>query len=112
MENCVRPNHERVYLALLVVIIAVFIGHYTRFGRNMYATGGSEQSAVLIGLPIGKTKIVIYTISGFCASLSGLVFTFYMLLGYGLHANGSLSLEVMLKKYNLGTIINHVTMDQ
>ena len=64
----------------------------------MYATGGSEQSTVLIGLPIGKTKIVIYTISGFCASLSGLVFNFYMLLEYGLHANGSMSLEVMLKK--------------
>lgn len=77
-----------VVIALIVVCIAIFTAHYTKFGRNVYAIGGNEQSAILMGLPVGKTKILVYTVSGLCASLAGLVFTFYMLSGYGLHANG------------------------
>ncbi|MCK0471593.1 galactofuranose ABC transporter, permease protein YjfF [Halalkalibacter sp. APA_J-10(15)] len=77
-----------VLIALIVVVAAIFITHYTKFGRNVYAIGGSEQSAMLMGLPVGRTKIMVYTLSGFTASLAGIVFTFYMLSGYGLHANG------------------------
>ncbi|MFA9556755.1 galactofuranose ABC transporter, permease protein YjfF [Evansella sp. AB-rgal1] len=77
-----------VIIALIVVGIGVYVAHFTKFGRSVYAIGGSEQSALLMGLPVGKTKILVYTISGFCASLAGLLFTFYMLSGYGLHANG------------------------
>ncbi|WP_379134530.1 galactofuranose ABC transporter, permease protein YjfF [Paenibacillus sp. sgz500958] len=75
-------------IALIVVAIAIFIAHYTRFGRNVYALGGSEQSALLMGLPVARTKIIVYTLSGFCSALAGVVFTFYMLSGYGLHAVG------------------------
>ncbi|GAE92043.1 sugar ABC transport system [Gracilibacillus boraciitolerans JCM 21714] len=77
-----------VVIAVIIVIAAIFLGHFTKFGRTVYAIGGSEQSAMLMGLPVGRTKILIYTLSGFCASLAGLIFTFYMLSGYGLHANG------------------------
>ncbi|WP_208587393.1 galactofuranose ABC transporter, permease protein YjfF [Gracilibacillus suaedae] len=77
-----------VVIALTVVVIAIFLAHFTNFGRTVYAIGGSEQSAMLMGLPVARTKILIYTLSGFCASLAGLIFTFYMLSGYGLHANG------------------------
>ncbi|WP_078552345.1 galactofuranose ABC transporter, permease protein YjfF [Bacillus alkalicellulosilyticus] len=77
-----------VIIALVVVCFAIYIAHYTKFGRNVYAIGGNEQSAMLMGLPVGRTKILVYTLSGFCASLAGIVFTFYMLSGYGLHANG------------------------
>lgn len=74
--------------ALLVVVAAIFIAHYTRFGRNVYALGGNEQSALLMGLPVARTKVLVYTFSGFCSALAGVVFTFYMLSGYGLHAVG------------------------
>lgn len=77
-----------VIIALVVVFIAIYLAHYTKFGRNVYAIGGNEQSAILMGLPVGKTKIMIYTLSGFCSSLAGICFTFYMLSGYGLHAVG------------------------
>ncbi|MCT2537218.1 sugar ABC transporter permease YjfF [Aquibacillus koreensis] len=77
-----------VVIALIVVLFAVYVSLFTKFGRNVYALGGSEQSALLMGLPVARTKILIYTFSGFCASLAGLVFTFYMLSGYALHANG------------------------
>jgi galactofuranose transport system permease protein len=93
-----------VLIALLVVVAAIFIAHYTKFGRNIYAIGGSEQSALLMGLPVGKTKILIYTLSGFCSSLAGVVFTFYMLSGYGLHANG-LELDAIAAVVIGGTLL-------
>ncbi|MGO4542942.1 ABC transporter permease subunit, partial [Paenibacillus sp. 2TAB19] len=55
-----------VIIALLVVAGAIYLAHYTRFGRNTYAIGGSEQSALLMGLPVARTKIFVYTFSGFC----------------------------------------------
>ncbi|WP_256758318.1 galactofuranose ABC transporter, permease protein YjfF [Cohnella sp. WQ 127256] len=77
-----------VIIALIVVVLAIFVAHYTRFGRNVYALGGSEQSALLMGLPVARTKIGVYVVSGFCSSLAGVIYTFYMLSGYGLHAVG------------------------
>jgi simple sugar transport system permease protein len=77
-----------VVIALALLAVAIFLAHYTRFGRTVYAIGGNEQSAVLMGLPVGRVKILIYTFSGFCSALGGVVFTFYMLSGYGLHAQG------------------------
>ncbi|MFC4322386.1 galactofuranose ABC transporter, permease protein YjfF [Litchfieldia salsa] len=93
-----------VIVALVVVLAAIFIAHYSKFGRNVYAIGGNEQSAILMGLPVGRTKIMIYTISGFCASLAGLIFTFYMLSGYGLHANG-LELDTIAAVVIGGTLL-------
>jgi ribose/xylose/arabinose/galactoside ABC-type transport system permease subunit len=77
-----------VVIALLVVAIGMYMAHYTRFGRNAYAIGGSEQSTILMGLPVARTKMGVYAFSGFCSALAGVVFTFYMLSGYGLHAMG------------------------
>ncbi|MFI6733399.1 galactofuranose ABC transporter, permease protein YjfF [Nonomuraea sp. NPDC050451] len=77
-----------VIVAVVVVLVAAYVLHYTRLGRGVYATGGSEQSALLMGLPVGRTKIAVYTISGFCSALGGVLLSFYMLSGYGLHAVG------------------------
>ena len=77
-----------VIIAFIVIIIGIFIAHYTKFGRTVYAIGGNEQSAVLMGLPVGRTKILIYTLSGVCSAIAGVVFTFYMRSGYALHGKG------------------------
>ncbi len=39
-----------------------------------------------MGLPVAKTRIGVYTISGFCSALGGVLLSFYMLSGYSLHA--------------------------
>ena len=75
-------------VAIVVLLIALFIAHCTPFGRAVYAVGGNEHSAVLMGLPVRATVIGVYTLSGLCSALAGVVFTFYMLSGYGLHATG------------------------
>jgi len=77
-----------VVIALVMLLIAIYMAHFTRFGRTVYAIGGSEQSALLMGLPVARTKVLVYTFNGFCSALAGVVFTFYMLSGYGLHAQG------------------------
>lgn len=77
-----------VLIALAVTFAALYLAHFTRVGRTAYAIGGNEQSALLMGLPVSRTKVLIYTLSGFCSALAGVTFTFYMLSGYGLHAQG------------------------
>ncbi len=77
-----------VVIALVVMVITIYIAHYTRFGRSVYAIGGNEQSARLMGLPVGRTKILVYTFSGVCYAIAGIVFSFYMLSGYTLHQQG------------------------
>ncbi len=41
-----------------------------------------------MGLPVARTKIGVYALSGFCSALGGVVFTLYVLSGYGLQAQG------------------------
>ena len=43
---------------------------------------------MLMGLRVARTKVAVYAISGFCASVAGLLFSLYMLSGYSLHAVG------------------------
>ena len=75
-------------VALAVVAVATYVLARTRFGRTVYAIGGSESSAMLMGLRVSFTKVGVYVISGFCASLGGLLFSFYILSGNSLHAIG------------------------
>jgi ribose/xylose/arabinose/galactoside ABC-type transport system permease subunit len=81
-----------VVVALLVLVLAMYIAHYTRFGRTMYAIGGNEgrneQSARLMGLQVNTTKVLVYTLNGFCSALAGITLSIYVSSGHGLYANG------------------------
>ena len=76
-------------IALVVLLVAIWLAHFTAFGRAVYAVGGNEQSAAMMGLNAGRTKVLVYALSGFCAALGGVLFAFYMLSGYGLHGQGT-----------------------
>ncbi len=65
-----------VFAGLLA--LAVFVAHWTPFGRNLYALGGNESSARLMGLPVARTKMQVYALNGFCSALAGVVATIYM----------------------------------
>jgi ribose/xylose/arabinose/galactoside ABC-type transport system permease subunit len=60
-------------IAIGVVLAGMWLAHATQFGRTVYAIGGSESSATLMGLPVGSTLIRVYALSGFCAALAGVV---------------------------------------
>lgn len=66
---------------VLVVTVATLMARWTAFGRNVYALGSSESSARLMGVSIGRTKILVYTLAGFFSALGGVVATFYMQSG-------------------------------
>lgn len=89
---------------IFVVLLGIYIQKATRYGRNIYAIGGNEQSAFLMGVPIGKTKIAIYTISGTLSGLGGVVLAFYMLSGYGNAAYG-LELDAITSVVIGGTLL-------
>jgi simple sugar transport system permease protein len=92
-------------LALAVLGAGLYLAHATGFGRTVYAIGGNEQSALLMGLPVARTVVAVYTLSGFCSALAGVVFTFYMLSGYGLHAMG-LELDAIAAVVIGGTLLS------
>jgi len=76
---------------LVTLTIAFVVAHFTRFGRNVYAIGGNEQSAVLMGLPVARTKIGVYALSGFCSALAGIVYCLYTQSG---NPNAGMGLEL------------------
>jgi galactofuranose transport system permease protein len=83
---------DYVYIPSLVgpvlLLVAIYLSYYTRFGRTVYAIGNNEQSARLMGLPVGRTKITVYAFSGFCSALAGIVWSISLLSGYGGYAPG------------------------
>lgn len=69
-------------IALLTVAVAFYVLVWTRFGRTVYAIGGGEQSARLMGLNVARTKVMVYVISGVCGGMAGLLLTAYSGAGY------------------------------
>ncbi|MEJ2601224.1 MAG: hypothetical protein P8Z00_23035, partial [Anaerolineales bacterium] len=88
----------------LVLLVAFYLAYFTRFGRTIYAIGNNEQSASLIGLPVGRTKILVYAFSGFCSALAGIVFSISLLAGYGQFASG-LELDSIASVVMGGTLL-------
>lgn len=93
-----------VFILLAVLLISVYVLKYTKFGRSIYALGGNEMSAELMGLNVAATKIGAYAISSFCAALGGVVFSFYTLAGYGLQ-NMGMELDALSSAVIGGTLL-------
>ncbi len=62
-----------VWIFLISFAIVFFILNNTTFGRKVYAVGSNFKAAALAGVNISKTKLIVYSLSGFFASLSGLI---------------------------------------
>jgi galactofuranose transport system permease protein len=114
MELSLKQGNPAPYISIPVVvafallIVTIFIAQYTRFGRTVYAIGGNEgrneQSARLMGLPVNRTKMLVYTFNGFCSALAGLSFALFVESGHGLYAPG-LELEVIASVVMGGTML-------
>ncbi len=77
-----------VVVAFIVLIVAIYLAHFTRYGRTVYAIGGNQQSARLMGLPVNRTLLLVYTFNGMCSVLAGLGFALFVSSGHGLYAPG------------------------
>jgi len=62
-----------IWILILFILVSMFVTLKVPFGRHVYAIGGNEKAARMSGVPIEKTKIAVYAISGFCSSIVGLI---------------------------------------
>ena len=91
-------------VACVVVAGGIWLAHATPFGRTVYAVGGDEAAARLMGLRVDRTVVGVYLLSGFCSALAGVVMTLYMLSGYSLHGSG-LELDAIAAVVIGGTLL-------
>jgi|GEM_PF-25464 len=98
-----------VVVSFIVLAAAMYLTHYRRFGRTVYAIGGNEgrneQSARLMGLPVNSTKVLVYTFNGFCSALAGIALAVNVMSGHGLYANGA-ELDVIASVVMGGTALS------
>ncbi|MHC1781922.1 MAG: ABC transporter permease [Anaerolineaceae bacterium] len=62
-----------IWLMIILTVVAYIITTRLPFGRHVYAIGGNERAAELSGVRTSRTKILVYSISGFCSALVGLI---------------------------------------
>ena len=74
-EGTVAGIPVLVIIFITVAVIGYYILNYTKFGRWVYAVGGNPVSAHLSGIPVERTRLIVYTISGLLAGLSAVMFT-------------------------------------
>ena len=63
-----------VVVALIVLVLIFLMLRYTKFGRSLYAVGGNEQSATMMGLDVKKTKLKAYVLGSFLCSIGGICY--------------------------------------
>ena len=85
----VRPYiYPSVIFALLILVFLFVILKYTKFGRSVYAVGGNEQSALLMGVNIRQTKLKVYVINGVLGTFAGFLFCLNTCAGFVEQAKG------------------------
>jgi len=77
-----------VVIALLVVLVVFLMLRYTKFGRGIYAVGGNQQSATLMGLDVKKIKLGTYILSSFLTSIGGICYCMNTMCGTTTQAAG------------------------
>ncbi len=77
-----------VIIALCVLVAVFLILRYTRFGRSLYAVGGNQQSAALMGLDVKKTRMKAYILSSFLCSIGGICYCLNTMAGTTTQAAG------------------------
>lgn len=80
--------YPTVIIALLVLVIMFIVLRFTKFGRNIYAVGGNQQSALLMGLNVKRTKFLVYVLDGFLVSIGGILFCLNTCAGFVEQAKG------------------------
>jgi galactofuranose transport system permease protein len=72
-----QRNLGRMPIPVVIVIVAYIIGsimiNFTRFGRHILAIGGNDEASRLAGLPVFRTTVAVYAISGALAGLAGAI---------------------------------------
>jgi simple sugar transport system permease protein len=68
-------------LMLITVAVFYFLSTRTVFGRSVYSVGGNEEAARLSGIPVGRTRILVFALSGLMAALGGVIVSSRIMAG-------------------------------
>ncbi|HUO09278.1 MAG TPA: sugar ABC transporter permease YjfF [Phycisphaerae bacterium] len=98
------PLRLGIFVLLAAFAIAAILTRFTAYGRSLFAIGGSENSALLMGLPVARNKTLVYAISGCFAGIAGIVATTRSAAGDALSANG-LELDAIAVAVVGGTLL-------
>lgn len=92
-----------VIVAVFMMIVYYILTNKTKFGRSVYAIGGNEVSAEMMGIRVKRTRMLVYVISSVTTSIASMVFGVYILSSFGLHA-GTLHLDAVSAAVIGGTL--------
>ena len=91
------------FIRISVVVVFLML-RYTKFGRSLYAVGGSEQSATMMGLDVKKTKLKAYVLSSFLCSIGGICYCLNTMSGNVQQALG-LEMDAIASSVIGGTLL-------
>ena len=77
-----------VIVALICVAFIFILLKYLRLGRNFYAMGGNQTSALMLGINVKRTRFFSYILSGLLSGISGFVFMMHTGAGNATNAAG------------------------
>ncbi|WP_313581769.1 ABC transporter permease subunit [Lacrimispora sp.] len=97
--------YPSVIIALAVLVLVFVVLKYTKFGRTIYAVGGNEQSALMMGLNVKRTKLLVYVINGFLCALGGFLFCLNTCAGFVEQAKG-FEMEAIASAVIGGTLLS------
>lgn len=80
--------YPTVIIALVLLVAAFIMLKYTKFGRSIYAVGGSQQSTLMLGLNVRKVKLKAYVLDGFLCGVGSVLFCLNTLGGFVEQAKG------------------------
>lgn len=96
--------YPSVVIALVILVLLFIMLKYTKFGRSIYAVGGNEQSALLMGLNVRRTKLKAYILEGVLAGLGGFLFCLNTCSGFVEQAKG-FEMEAIASSVIGGTLL-------
>ncbi|MFE5873994.1 ABC transporter permease [Rhodococcus sp. NPDC056506] len=89
-ESMIPNVPNGALIAILLTIGATVLAFGTSFGRHMYAVGGNERAAALVGVRVRRTKLAVFAVAGAVAAIAGIIFTGQASTGVPMGAGPSL----------------------
>lgn len=94
-----------VWITLALFVLGGLVLRRSRFGQYVYAVGGNEDAAALMGVPVARTKTMVYALSGLCAGLAGALNAAWLVSGVTILGNG-MELEAISAVVIGGTLLS------
>lgn len=76
-----------IWIMFVLALVIAYVARRLPFGRHVYAIGDNERAAELSGVKVRQVKVWVYTISGFCAAIAGIIVSAQLVASHP--ANGS-----------------------